>query len=132
MPQVTESRSCILSSTIHIFTKLRSLSLLPKAWTKWKKLRAVLPKPSSSFLDKFLQALRLKHILQRVILLLVLVIFSTPKKWSSQSLFYRPVWSSASKRQVQKNWRKKYLSLALYRVCSTSAFLTFHCCQCWQ
>ena len=80
MLQVTESRSCILSSTIHIFIKLRSLSLLPKAWTKWKKLWAVLLKPSSPFLDEFLQALRLKRILQRVILLSVLAIFSTPNK----------------------------------------------------
>ena len=47
---VTELRSCTLSSTIDIFTKSRSLSLLPKAWIKWKKIVDVSLKASSSFL----------------------------------------------------------------------------------
>ena len=52
-PHVTESRSSTLSSTIHIFTKSLSLSLLPKPWIKWKKLVAVSLKASSSFSKKF-------------------------------------------------------------------------------
>ena len=78
MPQVHEFRSCNRSSNIQIFTKLRSLSLIPKAFMKWKKSFAVLLRESSSPWDRFLQAFRLKRILQRVILLSVLVIFSVP------------------------------------------------------
>ena len=73
-------RSCTLSSIIHIFTKSRSLSFLPKGWIKWKKLLAVLLKASSSFLDKFLQAIRLNLIFTRVILLSALVFCSVPNK----------------------------------------------------
>ena len=40
IPQVMELRSWTLSSTIHIFTKSHSLSLLPEACTKWKKIVA--------------------------------------------------------------------------------------------
>ena len=86
MPQVTELRSCTLSSIIHIFTKSRSLSLLPKGWIKWKKLLAVLLKASSSFFDKFLQAIRLNLIFTRVILLSVLVFCSVPNKIFSITL----------------------------------------------
>ena len=67
MLQVTESRSCTLSSAIHIFIKSCSMSLLPKAWIKWKKLVAVSLKTSSSFLDNFLQALRLNLIFTRAV-----------------------------------------------------------------
>ena len=74
-----ESRSCNLSSTIQIFTKFLSLSLIAKAKTKWNKFLAVLLKESISWFEKFLHAPKLKRILQRVILLSVLVIFSTPR-----------------------------------------------------
>ena len=67
MQQITESRFCILSFNIHAFTKLHSLSLFPKAWTKWKKLLAVSLKPS-----------RLNRILQRVIFFVSSSHFSVP------------------------------------------------------
>ena len=54
------------------------MSLIPKTKTKRKKFLAVSLKESISLSDNFLHALRLKSILQRVILLSVLVIFSTP------------------------------------------------------
>ena len=54
------------------------MSLIPKPKTKRKKFLAVSLKESISLSDKFLHAPRLKRILQRVILLSVLVIFSTP------------------------------------------------------
>ena len=73
-----ESRSCNLSSTIQIFTKFLSLSLIPKAWTKRKKFLVVSLRESISSLDNVLHVPKLKRILQRAILLSVLVIFSTP------------------------------------------------------
>ena len=60
--------------------KITVLSLLWKTWTKWKNLLVMSLKASSSFLDKFLQALRLNLIFTRVVLLLVLVICSVPSK----------------------------------------------------
>ena len=80
MPRVTKSTSCTLSSAIHIFTKSCSMSLLPKACIKWKKLITVFLKASSSFLDKFFQALRLNLIFTRAVLWSVLVIRSVPNK----------------------------------------------------
>ena len=90
MPQVTKLRSCTLCSTIHIFTKSRSLRLFPKDCKKQKKSRAVSLRLSSSFLDKFLQAFKLNLIFARVILLSVLVNCSVPNS-IFQLIFYRPV-----------------------------------------
>ena len=119
MSQVTELRSCTLSSSIHIFTKSRSLILLPKAWTKWKKLLSVSLKESSSFLNKFLQALRLNLIFTSVILLSVLVICSVPNKVFS--ITFLSSWIiKAFNRQDQTNQRKKCLFLVQYQICSTS------------
>ena len=77
-----------LPSTIHIFTKSLSLSLLPKAWIKWKKLVAVSLKESSSFFDKFLQALRLNLIFTSVILSSVLFVWSVPKRIFSKAFLW--------------------------------------------
>ena len=89
IPQVTKFRSCTLSSTIYIFTKSPSLSLLPKACTKWKKFIAVSLKTSSSFFVKFLQALKLNLIFARVILLSVLVICLVSSKIFSNFLSHQ-------------------------------------------
>ena len=109
MPQVTELRSCTLSSTIHIFTKSRSLSLLPKPWIKWKKLLAVSRKASSSFLDKFLQALRLNLIFTRVILLSILVICSVPNKIFS--ITFLSSWIIKAFKPSRPNVSKKKMSV---------------------
>ena len=70
MQQITESRFCTLSFNIHTFTKLHSLGLFPKAWTKWKKLLAVSLKPS-----------RLNRILQRAIFFVSSSHFFCPKQY---------------------------------------------------
>ena len=102
IPQVTELRSCTLSSTIHIFTKSRGLNLLPKAYTKWKNFVAISLKTSSSFLVKFLQGLRLNIIFTRVFLLSVLVICSVPNKtflsWIIK--FFKPSSPKKSKKKM--------------------------------
>ena len=93
-----------------MFTKLHSLSSLPKACTKWKKFVAVLLKASSPFLVKFLQAWRLNLIFTRVILLSVLVIWSIPNK-----IFYITFQSSwiikFFKPSIKKKSKKKVSAL---------------------
>ena len=113
--QVTELKSCTLSSTIHIFTKSRSLSLLPKASTKWKKLVAVLLKESSFFLVKLLKALRLNLIFTRVILPSVLVNCSVQNKIFSIHFlsswiikFFKPSSPKESKKKMSPKFNVEY------------------------
>ena len=87
--QVTQFRSCTLSSTIYIFTKSPSLSLLPKVCTKLKKFIAVSLKASSSLFVKLLQTLRLNLMFARVILLSVLVICLVSNKIFSNFLSHQ-------------------------------------------
>ena len=91
IPQIIEFKSCTLTFTIQIFTKFLSLSLMPKASMKQKKFVVVSLRESSSTFDKFLSALRLNRILQKVILFSVLVTFSVP-----DSTFSTIFWSSYS------------------------------------
>ena len=105
MPQVTEFRSWTLSSNVQIFIKSRSLNLLPKAWTKWKKLLAVSLKTSSPFFDKFLQAFRLNLILS-VILLSVLVICSVTNSIFSM-IFLSSCITNCFKPSIPKESKKK-------------------------
>ena len=107
IPHVTQSRSCTLSSTIHIFTKSLSLSFLPKAWIKWKKIVAESLKASSSFFDKFLQALRLNLIFTSVTLSSAFYIWLVPKRIFSINFLlswiiklFKPLTPNESKKKI--------------------------------
>ena len=106
--------------------KFRSLSLIPKAKIKRKKFLAVSFKESISFFDNILQAPRLKRILQNVILLSVLVIFSTPS-----SIFSTMSLSSCTMKcfspSKPKESKKKISVFGSILVHYTSERLVFHC-----